>query len=112
MSQFQFLWAMNILALKAEASFFPHIAPQGEAQTRFNQALRAFIDIEPQFTLHGKAKSTWKTISDFFKKVYFRLQASFLDKAKNQRALEIINVCSKRRTLLEHFTLELDGFDN
>jgi len=104
----RFSAAWDVLLLKAVTAVDAHIAPHGEAQARFEEALTIFLSSGPPGGFDAVCTPTWKTLSDRFKKVLCDHRQAVRN---NAVASGIIEVRGERETLLDDVVLEVDELD-
>jgi len=104
----RFSAAWDVLLLKAVTAVDAHIAPHGEAQARFEEALTIFLSSGPPGGFDAICTPTWKTLSDRFKKVLCDHRQAVRN---NAVASGIIEVRGERETLLDDVVLEVDELD-
>lgn len=101
----RFTAALDELLLKSLLSNDGHISPHGEAQLRFEEALHSDLSALPQSVIQSVHPSTWKTVSDRFKK----LVADHLKLTKAKQAVSgIVQIRREREQLLYEIFLAVD----
>lgn len=99
---------MDLLLLKSVTMADAHVAPHGEAQTRFTNAVELFLSSLPSQTFNNIQKPSWKTLNDRFK----RIVQDHRDAVKrNVSASGISEVRGEREELLDDVVASIDEFE-
>lgn len=98
----------DTLLLKTVTSCDAHLAPHGDAQSRFQEALGHFIAAIPHTTFEMIQMPTWKTLNDRFKKLVSDHRAAV---RTNAAASGIVEVRGEREILLDDIVQAVDELE-
>lgn len=104
----RFSSTFDILLLKAVTAVDAHLAPHGESQKRFDEALGLFTASLPAAALQGMCQPSWKTLNDRFKKIVADHRIAV---KRNGAASGIIEVRGERELLLDDIVLAVDEWE-
>ena len=102
----RFSTAWDILLLKAVVTADAHLAPHGEAQMRFQDALTHFVAAVPPATFETIQAPSWKTLNDRFKKIVADHREAV---KRNEAASGILEVRGEQEMKLDDIFQAVDG---
>lgn len=94
--------------LKAITAVGAHVAPHGECQNRFEEALAILKSSLPLTALNNVSVPSWKTLNDRYKNIVSDHREAVKN---NATASGIIEVRGEREMLLDDVVLAIDEFE-